>query len=472
MNKTKYLNLKNDYKSLLEKLDVKTESYNKLNHINIDLQNKLKELNNNYTKINNKYNIINHINIDFKKKYNKLNDKYKKLNEKWELDNHIKNSLENKYNNLVEKWKIDNHIKNNLQNEIKKLNHLYVINETKLKNLNNLNNLLISKYNIDNIYNNMSLEYKHDVFFTKKFRLNYYTNNLIFEKNDKNTDKFQLDVLKKNIFHNTILKTSKNEYINFINNNKDRHILYWGDLYIKPIIDLIPQKNIKDQFFVKTGDNSKILEIPNVFCKSKKKEDNKSILFKLNEHRHFNLNDFKNVFENDINYNKKKNRIVWRGATTGHNQRFSLINNYFNKYDFLDVGFSKLCQGKNNYNKFIKKELSIKEQLDNKFIISIEGNDVASGLKWQLLSNSVVFMPKPKITSWFMEDKLISNYHYIEIKDDFSDLIDKYNWAIKNETKCIEIAKNSSDYTKKFLDFTSENNLKKEILDLYFKNVL
>ena len=67
MNKTKYLNLKNDYKSLLEKLDVKTESYNKLNHINIDLQNKLKELNNNYTKINNKYNIINHINIDFKK---------------------------------------------------------------------------------------------------------------------------------------------------------------------------------------------------------------------------------------------------------------------------------------------------------------------------------------------------------------------------------------------------------------------
>ena len=36
-------------------------------------------------------------------------------------------------------------------------------------------------------------------------------------------------------------------------------------------------------------------------------------------------------------------------------------------------------------------------------------------------------MHKPKITSWFMEDKLISNYHYIEIKDDFSDLIDKYN---------------------------------------------
>ena len=37
------------------------------------------------------------------------------------------------------------------------------------------------------------------IFFYEKFRLNYYTNNLIFEKNDKNTDKFQLDVLKKYI---------------------------------------------------------------------------------------------------------------------------------------------------------------------------------------------------------------------------------------------------------------------------------
>jgi len=42
-----------------------------------------------------------------------------------------------------------------------------------------------------------------------------------------------------------------------------------------------------------------------------------------------------------------------------------------------------------------------------KYILSIEGNDVASGLKWQLYSNSVVFMRKPKIVSWAMEDKLI-----------------------------------------------------------------
>ncbi len=36
----------------------------------------------------------------------------------------------------------------------------------------------------------------------------------------------------------------------------------------------------------------------------------------------------------------------------------------------------------------------------------LEGNDVASGLKWALLSQSVVMMPPPQHTSWAMEELL------------------------------------------------------------------
>ena len=36
-------------------------------------------------------------------------------------------------------------------------------------------------------------------------------------------------------------------------------------------------------------------------------------------------------------------------------------------------------------------------------------------------SNSVAVMPKPKYESWFMEGKLIPDYHYVLIKDDYSD---------------------------------------------------
>jgi len=40
---------------------------------------------------------------------------------------------------------------------------------------------------------------------------------------------------------------------------------------------------------------------------------------------------------------------------------------------------------------------SIAEQLKYKYIISLEGNDVGSSLKWVLLSQSVAFMKKPAV---------------------------------------------------------------------------
>ena len=39
-------------------------------------------------------------------------------------------------------------------------------------------------------------------------------------------------------------------------------------------------------------------------------------------------------------------------------------------------------------------------------------------------SNSVAVMPRPKYESWFMEGRLQPGVHYIEIKDDYSDLED------------------------------------------------
>ncbi|ENT7385234.1 hypothetical protein ACXLUW_000800 [Campylobacter coli] len=41
-----------------------------------------------------------------------------------------------------------------------------------------------------------------------------------------------------------------------------------------------------------------------------------------------------------------------------------------------------------------KNFLSKKEQMKYKFIISLEGNDVASNLKWEMNSNSLVLAPQ------------------------------------------------------------------------------
>jgi len=44
--------------------------------------------------------------------------------------------------------------------------------------------------------------------------------------------------------------------------------------------------------------------------------------------------------------------------------------------------------------------------LKYKVVIVLEGNNVASGLKWALASNSVLVMPPPTIASWAMEELL------------------------------------------------------------------
>jgi Glycosyl transferase family 90 len=94
--------------------------------------------------------------------------------------------------------------------------------------------------------------------------------------------------------------------------------------------------------------------------------------------------------------------------------------------------------------------MSLEEMLRYKAIIMLEGNDVSSGLKWALFSNSVVLMPEPTITSWAMEEMLVPWVHYVPIKvhreNDFAeemttDAEEKMQWIIKNDDKAKEIAK-------------------------------
>jgi hypothetical protein len=41
-------------------------------------------------------------------------------------------------------------------------------------------------------------------------------------------------------------------------------------------------------------------------------------------------------------------------------------------------------------------EILIAELLQHKYLLALEDNDVSTGLKWMLMSSSVVFMPVPE----------------------------------------------------------------------------
>ena len=187
-------------------------------------------------------------------------------------------------------------------------------------------------------------------------------------------------------------------------------------------------------------------------------DNQNSIILKLNKVRHFTF------VKDHLSLEKKKN-ILFGRAAVHQNHRIDFYKKYFN-HPMCDLG--QINQG-TNHDQWVKQKASLDTHLKHKFILCIEGNDVASNLKWVMSSNSVAVMPKPKYESWFMEGELIPNYHYILIKDDYSDLEEKLNYYKKNTDELKRIAKNANQYTNQFRDINKEKLISLLVMEKFFK---
>ena len=115
--------------------------------------------------------------------------------------------------------------------------------------------------------------------------------------------------------------------------------------------------------------------------------------------------------------------------------------------------------------------MNLQQLLRHKFLLSIEGNDVATNLKWILYSRSVPFCPPFTIQSWILEDQLIPYTHYIPIRADFEDLEEKIEWAKNNPRQCEDIAEQGRKYISQFLDIKQEHDIIEKMLVLYSQHV-
>ena len=84
-------------------------------------------------------------------------------------------------------------------------------------------------------------------------------------------------------------------------------------------------------------------------------------------------------------------------------------------------------------------------------------------------SNSIAVMPRPTCETWFMEGTLIPDYHYIEIKADFSDLEERLNYYIEHIDEAQEILKHAHEYVAQFKNRERENLISLLVLDKYFE---
>lgn len=311
----------------------------------------------------------------------------------------------------------------------------------------------------------------------KEERIRYYLGDIICgiyddyerDKKDKNGVIKKIDLEKMTNIDN--IKLVKDLII------PDKVPLNIYNIYSKPLYDKLKGMNIdmNKRIGLECGDICYIINTP-LICKNRIEGKKSSVIIRcMSYNRHWN-NYYKR--QEDIDFNDKINKVIWRGSSTGSPNakanRFKFVETWCDKDDDIDIGLTNLCQKEwhdKDYSKYLKDKMSIRDMLKYKYVVSIQGNDKDSGLQWKLNSNSLVMMAKPTVTSWLMEDTLIPDYHYVLLKDDFSDLREKYDWCEANEERCKEIVKNAGDFMRQFEDEYEERKLEEEVIRRYIEVV-
>jgi len=186
-------------------------------------------------------------------------------------------------------------------------------------------------------------------------------------------------------------------------------------------------------------------------------DNSNSVLLNLDKVRHFTfLNDRKD-------FRKKKDMLVSRNYVR-QPHRLKFLEMYID-HPMCNIGKINKSDGHEN---FIRERMTFDEQLSYKFILCLEGHDVASNLKWVMSSQSLAVMPVPKYETWFMEGKLIPNHHYVLIKDDYSDLEERMAYYITHTEEALEIIRNAHHYIENFKNRRREDLISLLVLEKYF----
>jgi hypothetical protein len=202
------------------------------------------------------------------------------------------------------------------------------------------------------------------------------------------------------------------------------------------------------------------------------------VLLRLRSRIHFGP-----IRDDTVPFDQKKNVVIWRGGPSGPGFRNTYetrltkpsrevcLQKWCHRSDTqqeIDVGLTKKWQYE-NFKHYVKSELSITEFFQYKYLLSIEGNDVATNLKWALASNSVVLMPAPHVESWFVESLLKPYVHYVPVKNDFSDLYTQKQWCDKHPERCTEIIRQANAFVRPFRNVERDYYLSFRVLQRYMQ---
>lgn len=182
-----------------------------------------------------------------------------------------------------------------------------------------------------------------------------------------------------------------------------------------------------------------------------------AVVMKLNSVRHFRR------ITDRVPFRDKKDMLVSRNVVR-QPQRVRFMEKTIDD-PMCDVGKINPDGG---HGEWLRPYMPESGQLNYKFIACIEGNDVATNLKWVMQSNSLAVMPRPRFETWFMEGMLQPGVHYVEVKDDYSDLHEKMQYYISHPEEAERIIENAHTWMRQFFDSRMERLIQTAVLGEYF----
>lgn len=185
------------------------------------------------------------------------------------------------------------------------------------------------------------------------------------------------------------------------------------------------------------------------------------------------FNDYKVDPEFKIaKWEDRKPIVIWRGMSTGcgndvdSNPRLKLsqmtLDLKAKGIHYLDAGIVKnTSRDKKIFgHEYVDFQRNTKyhfdfidkvEQTKYKFTINVEGNSAAYRYGSLFRFGFCVLNVESKYKMWF-EEYLVPYEHYIPVKHDLSDLIEKIEWCLKNDDTCKKISENGVKFFNKYFN--------------------
>lgn len=156
--------------------------------------------------------------------------------------------------------------------------------------------------------------------------------------------------------------------------------------------------------------------------------------------------------------NPKINKVCWRGLARPHHSNRKLLckmsTQFPNLIDAKDTG-----KNKNNLD-----YIPMKEMVSNyKYLIDTQAYGFSGRLKYLMHSNRLIFM-QDRFYKTFIEEDLVPWVHYVPVKYDFSDLVEKIQWAEGNEEEANKIKEQMFSFALKNLSVHAINKKWQQLL--------